>query len=417
MDESYFLEELYILIDRYFSLNELMDLYLLLNVEFGKVPGRLLFISQDKYVKARELVMWADRLGLVDVLVARCQQLRPHVEWPKPILSKVRDLIVNHFDLKELKTICFDLGIDFESLSGEGKPGKVRELVLLADRIGEFDKLVAYCQELRPHATWPELVHIHIGGIHFGDHRTFGGDIHIGRVAGRDIVTRTWAVRSTPLRLDTALPSQVTYGRSFELAVAICQPDSPILQEEELDKTKSSEMQVTWPEDSNSIPLRIHVSAPECAIANDTHSFRLTKGQDSPVFYFQLTPQQTGRIGIVVTVYQEVDWLGGTRLHTVATEQPVGAVTIEVKSHSFDQMALVEQIKHHFSPAELRLLCEDLRVFYHDIRGENYTEQVLELLRYMVRRGRVPELLEQCQKLRPHVNWLALADIVPVGEG
>lgn len=44
-------------------------------------------------------------------------------------LARIRHTLVNSFDLDELRTLCFDLGMDFESLPGQSKPAKAREMV------------------------------------------------------------------------------------------------------------------------------------------------------------------------------------------------------------------------------------------------------------------------------------------------
>lgn len=139
----------------------------------------------------------------------------------------------------------------------------------------------------------------------------------------------------TSLRLDTAVPSQAVLGRVFDLAVSVRQRSAPVLSENDLTQVRSGEVQVSWPEAEAFIRLRVQVKAPECEIQEPAaHAFRLYRGQDSPVFYFQLIPRQLGDISIVVTVYQEDDWLGSTRVHTVAQEQVAGRVQIEVTSHA-----------------------------------------------------------------------------------
>ncbi len=44
-------------------------------------------------------------------------------------LAKIRHTLVDAFDLDEMRTLCFDLGMDFESLPGQSKPAKAREMV------------------------------------------------------------------------------------------------------------------------------------------------------------------------------------------------------------------------------------------------------------------------------------------------
>lgn len=135
------------------------------------------------------------------------------------------------------------------------------------------------------------------------------------------------------LRLDAAVPDSVCLDRAFVLAVAVRQLLSPILNEEDLSKVKSGDVQVSWPESQPYVRLRVRVRAPDCAIhAQDSHSFRLYFEQDSPVFYFQLVPKKQGEIGIVITIFQEDDWLGSARVQTVASEQVVGTVQVKIES-------------------------------------------------------------------------------------
>lgn len=44
-------------------------------------------------------------------------------------LARIRHTLVDSFNLDELRTLCFDLGMDFESLPGQSKPAKAREMV------------------------------------------------------------------------------------------------------------------------------------------------------------------------------------------------------------------------------------------------------------------------------------------------
>ncbi len=46
----------------------------------------------------------------------------------------LRQILTEHFDEGELRLLCFDLRIDYQSLPGEGKADKARELVAYCDR-------------------------------------------------------------------------------------------------------------------------------------------------------------------------------------------------------------------------------------------------------------------------------------------
>lgn len=58
------------------------------------------------------------------------------------------------FSLEEIKSLCTDLGIDYEDLGGEGKDGKARELIAYCQRRNWLDKLLAKCVALRPQFPW-----------------------------------------------------------------------------------------------------------------------------------------------------------------------------------------------------------------------------------------------------------------------
>ncbi len=62
--------------------------------------------------------------------------------------------LVEYFDLGELKTLCFDLNMDYDELAGETKSDKARELVKAAYRNGRVPDVVHRCEELRPNVVW-----------------------------------------------------------------------------------------------------------------------------------------------------------------------------------------------------------------------------------------------------------------------
>ena len=64
----------------------------------------------------------------------------------------LRDILVTNFNDGELRDLCFDLGIDYESLPGEGKAAKARELVAYCQRHGRLPDLETTCRRMRPNA-------------------------------------------------------------------------------------------------------------------------------------------------------------------------------------------------------------------------------------------------------------------------
>jgi len=69
-------------------------------------------------------------------------------------LTQLRQILVTRFDAGELRTLCFDLGIDYDDLPGEGKANKARELVAYLNRRGRISELLKVGEQLRPDVSW-----------------------------------------------------------------------------------------------------------------------------------------------------------------------------------------------------------------------------------------------------------------------
>ena len=63
---------------------------------------------------------------------------------------QTQTILANRFDLEEVKTLCFRLGINFNNLPGEGLEGKTRELVAYFQRRQQMPRLVQAIQQYRP---------------------------------------------------------------------------------------------------------------------------------------------------------------------------------------------------------------------------------------------------------------------------
>lgn len=72
--------------------------------------------------------------------------------------AQLRREIALRFSDDELKTLCFDLGLDYEDLPANARAGRARELVLYCERTNLLDELVAACQSERPALPWLEMV-------------------------------------------------------------------------------------------------------------------------------------------------------------------------------------------------------------------------------------------------------------------
>ena len=68
-------------------------------------------------------------------------------------------------------------------------------------------------------------------------------------------------------------------------------------------------------------------------------------------------------------------------------------------------VTLHQNLVEHFSEDELRTLCFDLQVEYDDLPSQGRASRARDLIAFLVRRDRVPELIELCAKQRPKVDW------------
>lgn len=68
----------------------------------------------------------------------------------------MRVLMQTAFNLEEVKTLCQDLNVNYDNISGEGLNAKAREIVADFKRNGRLVDLVDYCRRNRPAVDWPK---------------------------------------------------------------------------------------------------------------------------------------------------------------------------------------------------------------------------------------------------------------------
>ncbi len=84
---------------------------------------------------------------------------QPLVSMPlsRDPLVILRQHLASYFNNDELRTLCFDLRVEYEDLAADSREGRTRELVSLMDRHCRVPELIAKCAELRPKVAWPNL--------------------------------------------------------------------------------------------------------------------------------------------------------------------------------------------------------------------------------------------------------------------
>jgi len=125
------------------------------------------------------------------------------------------------------------------------------------------------------------------------------------------------------IRLDVATPAQVRVEEPFELAVAVRQPNAPVLAVDDLPQVLSEEGSVFRPADEDIIKYRIEVTGADCTVEPSHYVILLRKGTNSPPRYFQVTPHKAGRQAIIVSAYQEDEALAAQTRVRIEVQLPV----------------------------------------------------------------------------------------------
>jgi len=73
----------------------------------------------------------------------------------QPQLVDLNSKMNQVFSLDEIEALCFTMGIDFDSLGGEGRGAKIRELIEFCRRRGRDEELVEKVRVERPNVAWP----------------------------------------------------------------------------------------------------------------------------------------------------------------------------------------------------------------------------------------------------------------------
>ncbi len=85
----------------------------------------------------------------------------PEVETPVendiiPSFTQLHSNLMKGFNLSELQSLCFELGVEFEELPGGVKSSKVREFIAYMERRQRLEELLRLCEQKRPHLQWRE---------------------------------------------------------------------------------------------------------------------------------------------------------------------------------------------------------------------------------------------------------------------
>jgi hypothetical protein len=73
---------------------------------------------------------------------------------PQNVLIALRENLNAYYSESELRSLCWDLGIEYEDLGGGNKSVRVLELIGMMQRHGRLEQLVDLVRQQRPHSSW-----------------------------------------------------------------------------------------------------------------------------------------------------------------------------------------------------------------------------------------------------------------------
>ena len=89
----------------------------------------------------------AKRLGEPGAPLAPTPEEQARLTW-------LREILDARFDREELRTLCFDLGLNYDDLPGEGRAAKARELVARMHQLGRIPDLIKIGARMRSDVVW-----------------------------------------------------------------------------------------------------------------------------------------------------------------------------------------------------------------------------------------------------------------------
>lgn len=71
-------------------------------------------------------------------------------------LSRLKEAVADAFNLNELHSLCLELAVDYDTISGSEKIGKVTNLILYYVQQQRLEELVGLLREVRPYLQWED---------------------------------------------------------------------------------------------------------------------------------------------------------------------------------------------------------------------------------------------------------------------
>jgi len=202
------------------------------------------------------------------------------------------------------------------------------------------------------------------------------------------------------IRLDVVTPETAVVNEPFDMAVAIRQPASPTLSVDDLPKLTSAMGEVYRAADQDLIKYRVEVEADDCDVKPAHYDFLLSKGRDSIIQYFQLTPKRAGNLSIVVNAYQ-ADSAVLAATTRVRLKAGVAVASDSSGAVQVDTVKLYDALTRLFDLNDVQDLAIRLGINWDELAGDTLSARCRSLLNYCGNRGKLDQLRQLVMTQRP----------------
>lgn len=251
-------------------------------------------------------------------------------------------------------------------------------------------------------------------------------EIHANLIKSESIITGIQFFDER-IRLDAAAPPTVLVEQTFNIAIAVRNPNSPKLQEAGLDNVTSVEGTIERKDPDKAIKFRVWVvQSPAFQITPDHYIFLLYPNTDTEAFFFSAIAKLEGQQSIIInasqieedvtvastrlvlTVNIDIERLksivrpSAIQLMSIASLSPSTFLQNSMKGEAIMKVNLLEQLDKGLNGEELKELLFGFDLDIENIRGETKRDKMMEVIKLFARNNDLASLVKAVNQLRPN---------------
>lgn len=119
-------------------------------------------VSQETLSQQQRAIIYTLSKREVLLILDNLESSSPTVVGPSANQLQLRNelyqMVVDSFDEEELRTLCFELGLEYDDLPARGRANKARDSISLFERQNRLMELVTLGTRLRPKLSWSSIL-------------------------------------------------------------------------------------------------------------------------------------------------------------------------------------------------------------------------------------------------------------------